>query len=386
MNRSSYQPRIPHIMLDVLRPLHFERGHTIAELASAIGIRERSLRSAFIKRGFYKDGWTDAEVRRLHQRYLAGEFPSTLARMRRRSSAALLARFRKLGLSILEKKKYTIPSRRLPAGLVLAMHADYMAGMTFAAVERKHGRPEKSIRPIFVHRGLHVRDDGGYSKVRTPSGSFAPLIPKTDEEITVLVEAATKVAVPAELKQEWRKWTLARRGEFIARVRAHLQDPKDRPRLPFSSNVAAFDYASPEAWEIVKIANAGLGSRDWRTKLDIRSQGVIFEGELWFWNTHSGGYFRMGAWTAENGRPSLHRTLWERLHGSVPEGHVVRHADGNPNNFQPANLILAHRNDVARENQAAALNRKSRERTRLLLERSTKPKPSHDLVASLTQG
>lgn len=35
-----------------------------------------------------------------------------------------------------------------------------------------------------------------------------------------------------------------------------------------------------------------------------------------------------------------HIVLWERLHGSVPQGHKVIFADGNNRNFAPDNLIL----------------------------------------------
>ncbi len=378
---------MPRLMADVLRELHFDRGMPLADLARALRLRERSLRVMFMKLGFYRATWTTAELKKLHRLYMAGEFASNLAKSRHRSAPDLLAAWRKLRLPLRERKRYTLPGRRIPDSLVLAMHQDYKTGMTFAAVERKHDRPVKSVRTLFVSRGLPVRESKGVSKFRSPDGSFAPYIPKTEEEIEALIQQATKVTVPEELRLDWRKWDLARRGDFIARLRARISGPDDRPNLPFSDNVEPFDYTSEKAWEIVRRKNGTAASQQWKARILPSSQGVIFAGRLYFWNGIGNGYFEGCSWTRGHGRPSLHHVIWSLHHGrAVPHLHVVRHADSNPNNFTPSNLILRTRNDVIRESQAAALTRKSRERTRLLLERSTKPKTSHDLVASLTQG
>lgn len=181
------------------------------------------------------------------------------------------------------------------------------------------------------------------------------------------IATATRVRVPPALKVEWRQWSLARRGEFIARIRAKLASPKDRPAFPFSANVEPFDYASEKAHAIAAQMNAGCDSRSARMKIKVCSQGVIWRGKLWFW-VHDNGYCQ-GPYTREHGRPVLHHVIWKETHAStVPPSHVIRFADGNPNNHAPENLVLAHRNDLARENQAAALARKSRETTALLLD------------------
>ena len=172
------------------------------------------------------------------------------------------------------------------------------------------------------------------------------------------------------------------RSRFAA-DRARIKSPNDRPTTPFSSNVTPFDYACPVAQEIVRARNAGTDSRSARTKLDIRSQGVIFRGLLWFWNINFCGYYLGIPWTKEHGRPALHRVLWEETHGPIPAGHVVSYIDKNPNNLDPANLYLRSRDTVCRENQAAAITRKSREITALLLKRS-QTKNSHDLIDHLT--
>jgi len=386
MNPSRNKPLIPSIMLDVLRDLHFERGVSIEELASALDLPERALRSAFIKRGFYQKGWTDAEIRRLHVRYLAGEFASSLAKLRRCSSSELLSRFRKLGLPVLPKKKYIVSKRRLPDSLILAMYADYKSGMTFSQVARKHDRPPQSVRPLFTHRGFELREPKGITKFRLPDGSFAPYIPKTDEEIEEILKRARKVMVPEDLRLDWRKWDLTRRGAFIARLRTLLPSDEDRPVSPFSGNVEPFDYASERAWEIVRAKNGRSSSQQWKARILPSSQGLIYNNVLYFWSGHGNGYYEGCSWTPDRGRPGLNHIIWCEQNGrAIPDSHVVRHADGNPNNFEPSNLVLAHRNEVARENQAAALNRKSRERTRLLLERSNQPKNGNDLVKSLTQ-
>lgn len=187
--------------------------------------------------------------------------------------------------------------------------------------------------------------------------------------------------MPAELKLEWRTWSLERRGWFITKLRAKLARLGDRRDLPFSSNVELFDYASPRAHEIAQRVNAGTDSRSARVKIDICSQGVIWRDRLWFWS-HKVGY-QSGPWTPENGRPVLHKAIWEETHGrKVPRHHVIRFIDGNPNNLAPENLHLATRNDIARENQAAALLRKSRERTAILLNRHQTGN-RHDLSDSL---
>ncbi|MEO5915588.1 MAG: HNH endonuclease signature motif containing protein [Luteolibacter sp.] len=326
--------------------------------------------------------WTESELSAVHARYLAGEHASSLAKIRGRTSAELLFMFTWRGWALRERAERKMPPRIAPE-IVAAMHADYETGMTFAQVERKHGRPAKSIRTIFLHRGLPIRDSSKrYSKFRLADGSFAPLIPKTPEEIEALVQAATKITIPDALNIEWRKWDMARRADFIARLRVKLASPLDRPDKPFSTNVVPFDYGSAEAWKLVRAKNDGKTSRYAAAKMDIRSQGVIYQGELWFWNFRGRGYFRGQPWTPENGRPSLHRWIWQQTRGAIPAAFVVSMADGNPNNFDPANLILRTREEMLRTNQATSINRKSRESVNLLLNRTQKPN-ENDLLRRL---
>lgn len=302
-----------------------------------------------------------------------------------RPMSAVYSLFRRRGLP--RRKRHTpgvyariAATRRSKLdGLIVQMHADYMRPMTLHDVGRKYSRSASAVRELFVKRGLHVRPFK--SIARQANGSPERYVPFTDEQIDALIAGETVLHVPAALKFEWRRWSLERRGEFIARLRARLARPTDRPTTPFSANVKPFDYASPYAHAIVARMNAGTDSRTARVKLDICSQGVIWDDRLWFWS-HKVGY-QCGPWKKEHGRPSLHKTIWQETHGrKVPPAHVVRFIDGNPNNLAPENLRLATRNDLARENQAAALQRKSRERTALLLNRS-QTKKRHGLTDTL---
>jgi hypothetical protein len=331
-----------------------------------------------------KTPWTLSELRAVHAEYLAGGRPSDLAKRRKLPSHALLSLFREQGWELRPKARYILPSRRLPDEFIAAMHADFMGGMTFAQVERKYGRCKNSIRAIFQNRRLPLRAARHYTLAKKPDGTFERLAPLTPEEIDAMVAAAQIIAVPPGLKLEWRRWPLARRAEFITRLRERLAGPLDRPSGPFSANVQPFDYGTPAAWEIVHRKNRGTDSRGARAKINIRSQGVIFRDELWFWNADGHGYYQAGSWTAKRGRPALHRMLWSEANGPIPPGHVVSHRDGNLNNLDPANLHLRSRDEVCRINQAGALTRKSRERTAILLQRSQKPSDHHELLKHLT--
>ena len=63
---------------------------------------------------------------------------------------------------------------------------------------------------------------------------------------------------------------------------------------------------------------------------------------------------------------------------------MLRFADGNTNNFDPANLVLATRNDVARENHAKGNTNKQRAITAILLGRVQNPK-TNDHLQQLTR-
>lgn len=260
---------------------------------------------------------------------------------------------------------------------VARIYADYASGLSLAKCGRIHGRDRASIRELFERRGLEVRAPGKMG-ARLPNGQVAAVVPKTQAELEALIERATGMKVPEELRAEWRHWALERRGDFIARLRARLNPPGQRPGLPFSANVAPFDYGTPAAWEILRRENAGLGSREWKVRICPVSQGVIFRGQLWFWCDKT-GYMR-GVWRPADGRPSLHHVLWREKTGrALRPDRVVRFSDGNPNNLAPENLAEWTRNELVRESQARTLQRKSRERTEILLARSQNPrKEQHD--------
>lgn len=273
--------------------------------------------------------------------------------------------------------------------LVLKMHAEYQAGASLHQLSAKYGRTRHCVRDLFTCRGLPVR--AFKTIARQPNGAPVPYVPKTDAEIRAIVAQAERIIVPPELKFEWRRWDLARRAWFVRLLRDKLQRPEDRPLSPFSSNVEPFDYGTPRAHEIAARMNAGLDSRTAAVQIHIVSQGVIYRDQLYFWageTTGVGAYYR-GPYIPRVGRPSLHRVIWEEANGRrAPRNQPIRHADGNLNNFDPANLVLASRNDVARENQAKHLLARSRQITALLLDRSQKKTPNHatKLLNTLSAG
>lgn len=331
-----------------------------------------------------KPFWDIKTLKSLHREYLAGAYASTLAKRRKRTSAELLDAFRKSGLRILERKPITMP-KRVPAEKVAAMHALYQTGATFADVGRKFGCHGSTVRDLFLSRGLPVRDIPNKWRHHRPDGTWESLPPKTPEEIEALIQAATRIQIPAELQIEWRKWPMERRGDFIRRVRARLNDPLDRPNKPFSANVIPFDYATPAAWNIIRSANKGLNSREFAMHIKLVSQGVIWNGKLWFWARKTGTYIEGAAWIPGKGRKVLSRAIWESIHGPLPPLAVVRFADGNPNNLDPSNLRLSDKNEVCRESQSAAIARKSRAQVASLLSLHLQPTQNHALALKLSK-
>lgn len=254
------------------------------------------------------------------------------------------------------------------------IYALYQAGTPLAAIGRRHGRTGSTIRGLFRCRGLTLRDHHA-GKTRLRAGTFAPADLLTPAQIERLIATAKKIIVPPALKPTWRKWSLAQRASFIHRLRLKLQPANARPPGPFSANVQPFDYTTPAAWDIIHRLNAGTNSRTAKCKMDICSQGVIHGGELWFWSQHIGYQRRGNFYSDPQGKQALHHFLWSQHHRRpVPPSHIIRHRDGNANNLDPANLILAHRNDTCRENQAAALNAKARAITETLLRSTTNTK------------
>lgn len=235
-----------------------------------------------------------------------------------------------------------------------AMWADYSGGISLNAVGRKHGRDRRTVRELFERRGLKVRPLT-YTVKLLANGQFAPAPAATAAELEGMIAKATRVQVPLELAREWRLWKLNRRMWFIGRLRNRF--PSMRPKGPFSTNLTPFDYGTPAAREIVKRMNIGRNSRNKLATLKPCSEGVIFEGKLYFWvkqrpfrNGYGDGYFE-GNWKPGRGRRALHRIIWEKLNGrKVPEGFTVIHKDGNKNNLHPGNLGLRSREDCAAQN------------------------------------
>ena len=269
----------------------------------------------------------------------------------------------------------------LPDSVIRDMYADYSTGMTLSGVGRKYdGRTGETVRGLFKKRGLTLRPSTLSKRRHDRNGRLLPDPEHTPAQIARIIQRMDKIKIPIDLAREWRHWDLKRRSDLIARIRARLQSPNDRPTTPFSSNVEPFDYGSPRAWEIVNRANSGLGSREWKMKIDLCSQGVIYKERLWFWVPKTG--YVSGPWSPETGRPMLHQVIWEEHNGrDFPPGHVLRYADGNPNNLTADNLKLVTRNDLARENQYNAITRRSRELTSLLLNRTQQKGHAHDRIS-----
>lgn len=270
------------------------------------------------------------------------------------------------------KTKAACPQFRKPRmseERVRAMHCDYLAGMSLIQVGAKHGRHAKTVGQLFARDGLPLREKK-YNLHRA-DGCFVAAPPLTDAQIEQLILKARRIEVPAALKHEWRTWPLERRGWFINRLRAHLNQPGHLPPGPFSANVERFDYATPRAWEIAAARNQGHDSKTAPIKLKVASLGVIYDGWCWCWIPAAGQYVH-GPHTKGLGRPTLHHEIWKKANNAteIPRGHVVRFADGNQNNLDPANLVLVKRDTVCRENQAASLKKKSSAQLNAILNRT----------------
>ena len=374
-----FQGKYPARFVEVLWFLYQERGLSSQRLADALGVSERGMRSMLAKSGHRPGVWAEHELRSLMAEHIGGIHISALAKRRRRYSAELIAAWARFDLVPPVRKKGGGREKRIPTDQVAKMYAFYQTGKSFAETERHFGAGKNNVRNIFISRGLDLRESLKNSwRQRRPDGSWLQMPPKTEEEIEALIQAATVLAIPEDLRVEWRKWDLARRVDFIRRVRARLKRSIDRPELPFSDNVMPFDYGTPEAWEIVNhTKNAGA-------KLKIQSQGVIYQGQLWFWSGSACCYLLAVKWTPEKPRPSLHRSIWESIHGPITPDLAVTYKDGNPNNLDPGNLELRSKNEICRENQASAITRKSREKMEILLARTERKNQDHDLLANLT--
>ena len=272
-------------------------------------------------------------------------------------------------------------SKKIPDSFIDPLIQEYKAGTSLASLARKCRKERRTLRGIFQRRGVHIRPVP-YTIKRGYSGQFAPAKPLTTAQLDKLIAGLTRVCVPESLKREWRLWPMSKRMWFIRR--AFERFPSDRPAGPLSPGMKFFDYGTPEAREIIDRKNWGRNSRNKRASIKPCSQGIIFEGELYFWMTRRGesraAYF-VGSWKPGIGRPSLHQTLWQRYNGRKQrENETVIFKDGNKNNFRPENLVLRSRADCARQNISIWRLKRSRENTALLLKRSTRH--DHDSSSS----
>ncbi|MBK8037723.1 MAG: HNH endonuclease [Verrucomicrobiaceae bacterium] len=247
--------------------------------------------------------------------------------------------------------------------LVRKMHREHLGGLYLRDLQRKHGYMDGNIKNAFVRLGLEV-------KLCPTLGHYERTLHRhSREEILALVEQTRRIVVPPALRTEWREWTMEKRWWLIqALIKKHGM-PYELPKGPYSANVVPFHYGTPAAHETAAKVNAGLNSRQWLCHLKIMSRGVIYDGHLWSY-VPDNGYVR-GQFKKGEGRKVLHREIYKAHHGEIPAGCVVRFIDGNENNLDPANLRLATRNDLARENQAKHFTSISRRKLQALLKHGT---------------
>jgi len=244
--------------------------------------------------------------------------------------------------------------RAIPSAEVQRMHRLYMTGISLSDVGRRfpqrNGKPRVhgEVQNIFRRRGMYVRPYRQHH-ARNVAGRFVADPPMKAAEINALIAGLRRVAVPGPLHREWRLWPLKRRAWFIKKVRVHLAKKtgkKFAPAGPHSANVRPFDYTTTEAREIVDRLNKGRNSRNKVANLKPSSQGMIYEGRLYFWAGEC--YWRQTH--PYRGYLLLHREIYKQHRGPIPAGMTVIHLDGNKNNFNPANLGLRSMADCARQN------------------------------------
>lgn len=125
--------------------------------------------------------------------------------------------------------------------------------------------------------------------------------------------------------------------------------PLPVPTGKFSANVKPFKYGDELHHQIYGRLNRAGSSRKARVKTHRDSTGVIWNGLPFYWNQR--GNYRGGA---VGQRKPLHWHVWEHANGRpVPTQprHVVVFLDGNKHNFDPANLALRTRGEIAAKNQ-----------------------------------
>lgn len=261
-------------------------------------------------------------------------------------------------------------------GIVRRIHAEHLSGSNLRALELKFGYRHANIKRAFERLGLEVRMD-------PTLGHFPRTMRRhTDDEILAMARNTKRVIIPHALRTEWREWPLEKRWWLIEQLVAIHGWAFEMPTGPYSDNVVPFHYGTPAAHETAAALNQGRSSQQWQCHLKICSRGVIYGGQLWSYVPDNGyvhGTFRIG-----QGRQRLHRELYLAHHGEIPADCVVRFRDGNENNLDPANLYLATRNELGRENQARHLEKLSRAKMAALLNHSqNKKKGTHDQITRL---
>lgn len=93
----------------------------------------------------------------------------------------------------------------------------------------------------------------------------------------------------------------------------------------------------------------------------VRFKGVVYRRYPLAKQSSDRNYFRPGPGDVIRGRSYLHRDLWSAIHGPIPDGYEVDHADGDPLNNAPDNLQLLLLADH-KAKHAAELGERSRRR------------------------
>jgi hypothetical protein len=266
----------------------------------------------------------------------------------------------------------------IPWSTVSALYTEYQTGISLAELSRRSGRCRASLRELFATRGLPLREVSASNRHSLGNpGRFLAAEPVSQARVEELIATATKLAIPEELRLDWRKWSLERRADFVRRIRARLQDPDEAPTGPYSSGLTFFDYGSAEAHAIADKQNEGRNSRTKVICIKLGSHGVIYEGELWFWCSKVG--YQQGLWTPGHGRPVLHHHIWAQTNQRpVPDQHIVRFIDGNKNNHAPDNLQILHRGEICYENLNRSRTLKSRSKLNTILKLNHQPETTHD--------
>lgn len=319
----------------------------------------------------------DSVVRGYYQRYQAGESVDAIGRSVGRTGASLYSLFKARGWAL--RGRMNPMPLRVSEEVIREMHADHLAGVSFCAIGRKHGRAASTVRELLATRGLELRESRqcDRNRQRRKNGTYLAKPKLSKAAIDRMIAEATSFRIPDELKNTWRSWPLWKQSVYIDRVRAKLGNPGGMAKGPFSANVKRWSFGDYEAHRIADMTNEGRDSRHARTNIKPASQGVIYKGELWFWRPQVG--FVKGK---AGDRKALHRAIFEEFHGPIPAKHVVSFADGNCNNHDPTNLIARPKAEIGPENKARYLDRRARKALGAVLNRHKK-KDTNDLTSQL---